>query len=742
MTTSEERKLRRMPRQPTQEAFTTFIGGLNTEAGELTFPKNASVDELNCLLDRDGSRRRRLSVNYEDDYVLSSETYGATNAYTSIWENVGGSGGTEFVVVQIGSTLRFFENSASPLSGQIVFTNSTGSTTPYTVDLATHAFDGSSDAKVRVASINGALVVVSEDINPFYIERDLADGTFTETTITFRVRDFEWQSDIADFDEAVASGSVTEARKYDTKNAGWSDGENDIGDNALTTYTTAETAWPPLTHPWFSGKDVDGNFSVTEFQEVYAGTSRVANGHYIYDLWDINRDTASGLSGLTTDTENTRFRAVTPYSGRVFYAGLNSKKNSGKIFFSQLIEDITQIGECLQLNDPTSEYLSDLLDTDGGHISIPEASDIKRIHVFGPRLLVFAGNGIWAISGVDDVFRATEFSISKISEIGLDNEGSFVSAGGRPYWWSFNGIHTITVTDQGGFQEQNISLDTVQTFWEGITPEQKGTVDATYDPVNNKVFWFYPQAGESVVGKLNKALILDEQLGAFYPWTVSDKSINSPHIIGCFNTKNVGSGTITANVVDSNYSRVVTSGGDQVVADVLGRTDAGSADVQVLVRDSSTGSITFGEFKGTDFYDWGTEDYTSFATAGFNFQGDMTTFKTTPYVTVYSKRTEEGWSGNAVDGYQPVRPSSLLVSGFVDFKSTASSAAQQAYRYKFPLVVDPADLDTFDYPHSVISTRLKIRGRGRNYNIKFESEAGKDFHLLGWEVIGAKNNAI
>jgi hypothetical protein len=82
------------------------------------------------------------------------------------------------------------------------------------------------------------------------------------------------------------------------------------------------------------------------------------------------------------------------------------------------------------------------------------------------------------------------------------------------------------------------------------------------------------------------------------------------------------------------------------------------------------------------------------------------------------------------------------VSGFVDFKSTASSAAQQAYRYKFPLVVDPADLDTFDYPHSVISTRLKIRGRGRNYNIKFESEAGKDFHLLGWEVIGAKNSAI
>ena len=50
-----------MPSQSKQEqVVNTFVKGLVTEAGEMTFPENASVDELNCDLRRDGTRRRRL----------------------------------------------------------------------------------------------------------------------------------------------------------------------------------------------------------------------------------------------------------------------------------------------------------------------------------------------------------------------------------------------------------------------------------------------------------------------------------------------------------------------------------------------------------------------------------------------------------------------------------------------------------------------------------------------------------
>jgi hypothetical protein len=49
------------------------------------------------------------------------------------------------------------------------------------------------------------------------------------------------------------------------------------------------------------------------------------------------------------------------------------------------------------------------------------------------------------------------------------------------------------------------------------------------------------------------------------------------------------------------------------------------------------------------------------------------------------------------------------------------------------------DLNTWDYPSSVISTRLKLRGKGRSTRLRFESEQGKDFILLGYGVIDARN---
>lgn len=102
--------------------------------------------------------------------------------------------------------------------------------------------------------------------------------------------------------------------------------------------------------------------------------------------------------------------------------------------------------------------------------------------------------------------------------------------------------------------------------------------------------------------------------------------------------------------------------------------------------------------------------------------------------------TETGWTGTDDTGYERVRPSSLKVSAFWDFKNTPSSTAQEAYRLKTLPVVDPDNLDTFDYPHSVITSKLKVRGRGKVVKLRFESTEGYDFNLIGYEVLGDKSN--
>ena len=95
-----------MPRSNQTGEFNTFVGGLVTEASPLTFPENASIDEANFVLKRDGSRERRLGMAYEAgltpypiSYTLSPIGDVAISAFE--WNNVAGIAGKTFIVCQV-----------------------------------------------------------------------------------------------------------------------------------------------------------------------------------------------------------------------------------------------------------------------------------------------------------------------------------------------------------------------------------------------------------------------------------------------------------------------------------------------------------------------------------------------------------------------------------------------------------------------------------------------------------------
>ena len=721
-----------MAQRLSQKTVNTFVKGLITEAGELTFPENASVDELNCLLQRDGSRRRRLSTELEDDSVDSSWNVETTFVFhTGMWRNVAGQAGFDLLVVQNGSTLYFYETATEPYSG---------STKSFTVNLSSFEHSGSAGAgsvQVEMASINGDLVVVSNAINPFYIEYDADTDTISTSQINIKTRDFEWQGDTTTYSEELSTGSITLAREYDSANAGWT-GEK--GDAALSTYTSAESAYPPLTLAWYAGKDADGNFSVSEWKNIFSGTSLTGNGHFILDFFAKDRATASGVTGIAIEYENSRFQSVAAFSGRVFYAGLTSAKNGGRILFSKQLDNISEVGQCYQQNDPTSEDLSDLLDTDGGTILIPEAMNIQKLYVVNSSLYVFAENGVWRISGVDNVFRATEYSVQKVTSTGMLNARTFVDVEGIPIWWSKHGIHTVNIDSvSGNAGEQNLSLNSIQEFFDAIDGEAKENCKGVYDAINKRVLWFYPSNGETVLNKKNRVLILDVALQAFYPWEIADEASNTDYIIGAEYYSGFGSDVVDVDVLLSTGDDVVTSAGDDVVISRLSQIAEANSAIILMVRNGSTGKMTMALFKGTDFLDWNSANYSSYAEAGYDFMGDLMLKKTSPYVIVYMRPTEEGFEGTELTGYDPVRESSMLVSGYWDFRRASSSTPQQAYRLKYVPVVNTENLSEWDYPEEVVSTRLKLRGYGRSMRLRFESETGKDFVLLGYGVLQGAN---
>jgi len=685
-----------------QKAVNNFVKGLITEAAELTFPEGASVDESNCDLRRDGTRRRRLGVVYEGSNAFSSFTLSNSELTTTgSWINVAGNANLEFLVLQKGSTLYFYNKASTPFSNQVL-SNS--------INLASYQHSssaGAGTAKCQFTSIKGNLVVSSPQINTIVIQYN-TNGTFTVSSVSFDIRDFEWQSDESLLYFERSTILTVKDRDYDSQNSGW---VGDKGAAAYTAYKSANTARPPLTHPWYAGKDTDGDFDQAEWKKVFGGSSRTANGHYILDFFTKDRQTASSVTGMTkaTDPETARFKCAESFSGRVFYAGLDSAENSGTILFSRSVETIGDLGICHQVNDPTSEYLSDLLDTDGGVIRIPDAVKIQKLYAYQNSLFVFAENGVWQIAGVDGVFRASSFSVNRVTRVGLLQPETFVEAEGIPFWWSNSGIHTLTtdpVSGQG--TEQNLTIPTIQTLWDDIDSTAKSRVTAVYDRVNKRIYWGYPNTSESVVSKLNNFLILDIPLQAFFPWKVSDQTSNTDAIVGL--------------AFYPTYTPANT--GDPAVV--------------LICREGSNNKITFGGFTGVTFLDWTDTNYSSFAETGYDFVGDLVTKKSAPYIVTYCRVTETGFTGNESAGYEAVRPSGLKISAAWDFAEDFG-ASQQVYRLKYPVLPNSSNLNDFNYPEDVITSRVKVRGHGRSMRIKYESEQGKDFLLLGWGMIQGRN---
>lgn len=99
------------------QEFNSFIGGLVTEFSPINFPPNASKDEENWVLNRDGSRERRLGFDFEENFnSVPTNTLAIDSTTTAIktylWENAGDIANSAFVVTQVGSQI-FFHNADS-----------------------------------------------------------------------------------------------------------------------------------------------------------------------------------------------------------------------------------------------------------------------------------------------------------------------------------------------------------------------------------------------------------------------------------------------------------------------------------------------------------------------------------------------------------------------------------------------------------------------------------------------------
>ncbi len=761
-----------MSQAQVSKLYRTFSKGLVTEASPLTFPPDTSYDEDNCLIFVAGNRSRRLGMDYEDDYELSTHELSTIDEETAPlieynWRNVDNIEGLDFLCHQVRDNIYFYDCSGSPTSPNIK---------SFSIDLSDYFIASASDpenAPVQMVAGKGFLFIVSEVINPLIVEYTELTDTISVESIEILIRDFDGVEDELAVEEEPTT--LSNLHEYNLKNQGWyTDTTSTVKSytfrgslvstlllpitsttnvNVIQKYKDVIGRYPSNTKQWFLGKVEAaetgygvGDFNPTLLNKVHLGNSRAPRGHYIVNAFSKDRSAVSGVAGLTADNVYTRPNTCCFASGRIFFGHENN------VYFSQILSEKYKAGLCFQDNDPTSEEISDLLANDGGVITLSSADKIILTKEVSNGIMVFANNGVWFIAGGQGGFSATDYQISKVSNDGTDAPRSVVDTEAHIYFWSKTGIRRLDQQSTtlgeavGSFNSINLTENTIDTYLKDIPSSVRKYVKGIFDHGTNTVHWLF---ADSDLGRnyfYNRLLNYNIVTESFFPWSLT--AGNYPYITGVYVTSDINRITNEDPVTVEPDDPVVLTNGDPVVT--AGTTlSAKDSFIQFIVAEpqASSWKFTIGNFINDEFVDWETYDdegvtYNSFVETAFEILEDAMRRKQITWLQPFFRQTEENFVEDG-DDYTVDNPSSCYLTVKWDWSNTTASNKWSTRRQVYRLVrvppVDPLDL-TLNTGFKMVTTRNKIRGMGRALQFRFEcDEAGKDFDLIGWQVFYTGN---
>jgi hypothetical protein len=719
-----------MPKTGQHAEVNTFIQGLITEASPLNFPPNASREEENFILNRDGTRHRRLGMDFEDDYNLRSlgidfATFATSGKNVFKWTSVAGVAGKEFLVVQTANKLNIYDLSADSISGSGFLTTLTMTGFPTT-------------DRVTFASLEGKLVATAGISTVLIVTFNTATSTFSLEDKRLLVRDL-WGIQVAtssyEADNLFRGTTIPNDHRYNLQNQSWGIARKDkfgaLDDpidlyGALAIYpSNSEVVWTGLQfQPIVGGADPYERIYPNLYEERVGVNVDSPKGYYIIDLLDRGasrttqfaanyaRNPSLTVASYTAPQDKTLggARLVVEFAGRAFYAGFSGELVGGDkrspnlanfIVFSQLVKSGSDLVKCYQEGDPTSREGSDIVDTDGGFLRIADAENIIALEKLGSNLIVLAANGVWAISGGSDFgFTASNYKVTKISTYGCSSPESVVSEGGSIFYWGDGGIYKVAVDKYGQVGVTSITQTTIQSLYNSIPKETQDTCTGVFDEKGKRIVWLYQENTPLLPLSITKELVLDLTIGSF--------SINR-----IYNSFLSDIGALFPFYHNSRvmYLTAVTNG----------------ADVKT----------TFSYYRDAGFEDWvshdGGTDAKAFMWTGSQIAGDSSIKKQIPYLTMHFRKTEF-----ETDEFgTPQNQSSCLFRVNWDWANTANSnkitPLQQAYRYRKAYLAALPDTE-YDNGFETVTTRNKVRGSGRSFGLYIETEPLKDCNVLGWNL--------
>lgn len=700
-----------------------FTRGLITEVTGVNSPENSVLETLNVSYGRTGKASKRKGLSFEIDHQLRNiSAPGVRLEY--LWQTVTDNSEKGFVVVQVGSTLRFFESSANGSLSALL--------QPFSVNLLTYKIagfqnDDVSNNFVSFSSGKGYLFVAHPNCQTIYVKYNNLTNTISTNRINIQIRDLEGVPDGLAVDARPTV--LSSAHYYNLFNQGWYANAQFAGvesvaiQNVLGSWDGTRGDYPANSDVWWyyttvnqggatAGVEAFNPSTASQRAGLY-GNTPAPRGHYLLNPFQTNRSATIGLPVQESSSDGYRPSVVAFYAGRAFYGGVGKFGYSSTIYFSQIIEDDEQLGKCYQRNDPTSREIPDLLESDGGTVKIQDMNNVHDLRVVGQTLIIFASNGIWSISGSDTgPFRATDYTVTKLSSFPAISKTNIVDISGTPVWWNYEGIFTLKVSELGLTNEvTSLTVPSIQEFYDEIPPTCKIYSKGQTNDQMKVTYWLYSTDSQNP-SLYDRILVLDNVTSAFYVYSLPT---TSPRIVGLVAVRSVEPNLSPSDVITLTSDLVQTLSGDQVYTNIQNGYLIDDKVFKLLTDDGA--NMSFAEFIGESYLDWGTIDYPAEFLTGYRIRGELLRRGQTNYLVVITEDMPE---------------SSCFVQPVWDYGTDWNSgrfgAYQQIYRTRL----------SREYQRA----RLKMRGTGYSLQFKFIGESGKPFTIVGWAGFESVNGTV
>lgn len=411
--------------------------------------------------------------------------------------------------------------------------------------------------------------------------------------------------------------------------------------------------------------------------------------------WNVALGTVTSLDTTIYNpsaiTESARPQCAAFFAGRLWYSGIVPTTNyrlQSAVFFSRVLESMDVAGHCFQVGDPTATSGNEVVDSDGGMIPIAEMGTVYKMLPLGRSLILFAENGVWAVSGTANggLFTPTSFQTQKLSGRGVASKHCAVAADGVVFYYSNSYLMAVIPDENSGNLTVRSVSDSVTTKMADLEAVHTASrVFLTYDMYNKRVLIGYGVSPVDYGDVDTEVLVFDTTFGAFLPLSYTGEYMDASNYAGL------------CGVFGVSYKYTKETG-----AVYLGLKNTADVFTVGFYTQTGTGII--------DAHHDDADEYESYMTTAPSPLDSARMTKTMPQVGVFMERLAD---------------STLKVQGRFSWSADGNSGKwgtkQQCY---------------FDRgaSYDVCWRTLRIRGDGKAVQLHFTNDAQGPFHLYGWDV--------